>query len=357
VVSFVVATAFEEINKPIQQSAYNPFVYAYEVRHGQKIFFFTFLLGLLAGKASAQTCCSGGVPLSSNLGLPPGNQGTWQFSVSYDQNVLSTLKEGNNRLDDNSRERFTRSVLFEAGYVFTKRFSLDLFFSYVIQERTIRQFGNTDFVSTSGIGDLAMLFKYRVTNPKNNKHTLLIGGGPKIPAGRTDFTREDGILLNADLQPGSGAWDILLHGFYNRNFGFRPSMGFSSSIVYSIKGTNPDYFNGQSYRFGNELLAQLSVADKFNLGSELIDLSITFRFRNQAVDRFNNSVLPNTGGRFLFLTPGTSWFITPSVALNLSGDIPLYTYVEGTQLAPTYRINIGAFFTILKRKKLSTIKL
>jgi len=315
------------------------------------------MLGSSLSIIQAQTCCSGGVPLSSNLGMPPGNKGTWQFSISYDQNVLKTLKEGSNKLNDHSRERFTRSILLEAGYGITERISVDVFFSYITQERTIRQFGNTDFVTTSGIGDLAMLFKYRITDPADSRQNLLAGGGSKIPTGRADFTREDGILLNADLQPGSGAWDLLLYGFYNRNFGFRPSMGFSSSVVYSFKGTNPDYFNGQSYRFGNELLAQISIADKVKLGTELFDLSLTFRFRNQTVDQFNESVLPNTGGRFVFLAPGTSWFIKPSFAINLSGDIPLYTYVKGTQLAPTYRINIGVFLSISRKSNIRNIKL
>ncbi len=314
------------------------------------------MLGSNISFVQAQTCCSGGVPLSSNLGMPPGNKGTWQFSISYDQNVLKALKEGNTKLNDRSRERLTRSILFEAGYGFSERILVDVFFSFVGQERTIRQFGNTDFVSTSGLGDLALLFKYRITDPADTRQNLLAGGGPKIPTGRTDFTREDGIRLNADLQPGSGAWDFLLYGLYNRNFGFRPSMGLTSSIVYSFKGKNPDYFNGQSYHFGNELLAQISVTDKVNLGTEVFDVSITFRYRNQDVDKFNESILPNTGGRFLFLTPGASWFIAPSLAINLSGDIPLFTYVEGTQLAPAYRINIGVFLSISKKSNLNNIK-
>ncbi|MCK5105500.1 MAG: hypothetical protein KAR17_21900, partial [Cyclobacteriaceae bacterium] len=49
------------------------------------------LIVLFSDITYGQTCCSGGVPISGNLGLPPGNIGTWQFSLAYDINVLKTL--------------------------------------------------------------------------------------------------------------------------------------------------------------------------------------------------------------------------------------------------------------------------
>ena len=92
---------------------------------------------LILNEANSQTCCSGGVPISGNLGLPPGSGGTWQFSLGNDINVLKTLMDGREVLDDQSRERVTQSILFQSGYSITNRFSADLFFSYVKQERTI----------------------------------------------------------------------------------------------------------------------------------------------------------------------------------------------------------------------------
>jgi len=301
-----------------------------------------------------QTCCSGGVPLSSNLGMPPNDQGIWQFSISYDHLVLSTLKEGSMLIDDQSRIRKTQSILTEIGYGITKRIAVDVFIPYVYQQRRIEQFGKTDFVTTNGIGDVALLLKYKLTDPLDTRQNLLIGIGPKMPTGKTDFTRTDGILLNADLQPGSGAWDGLIYAFYNRSFSFRPSMGFSLSTVISIKGVNQDYLNGQSYQFGNELVSQLSFSDKINLGKALFDLSLSLRFRKQLSDSFNDTFLPNTGGHFLFFTPGIAYFLSSSTSIIVSGDVPIYTYVDGTQLAPSYRLNIGLFVTLRKKKNLDT---
>lgn len=108
---------------------------------------YTLLAALLAAVSftlPAQTCCSGGVPLSSNLGLPPSDGNTIQFNLSYDLNTLSTLKAGAEELDDDSRRRQTHSVLFQMGYSLSDRFAVDVFFSWVLQTRQINQFGNTN---------------------------------------------------------------------------------------------------------------------------------------------------------------------------------------------------------------------
>ena len=50
-----------------------------------------------------QACCSGGVPVTSNLGLSGNQAGSLQFLLTYDYNVLKDLMDGRTRLnDDNS---------------------------------------------------------------------------------------------------------------------------------------------------------------------------------------------------------------------------------------------------------------
>ena len=121
------------------------------------VLFIALILSMFHLISYAQTCCSGGVPLSSNLGMPPNDQGIWQFSISYDLLVLNSLKEGSETIEDQSRIRKTQSILTEIGYGITRRIAVDLFIPYVYQQRRIEQFGKTDFVTTNGIGDVALL--------------------------------------------------------------------------------------------------------------------------------------------------------------------------------------------------------
>lgn len=303
----------------------------------------------------AQTCCSGGVPISGNLGLPPGSMGTWQFSINYDLNVLRTLKEGTKVLDDQSRERITHSILFQAGYNISERLSADLFLSYVRQERTINQFGNTDFVSTQGIGDAAFLVKYSFMDPETSSFLMTLAAGPKMPTGRSDFVREDGIPLNADLQPGSGSWDGIFWGNGTYKISSRPSMNIAATLIYSVKGKNNNYLNGQTYQFGNEFQSLLALNDYFIVGKNILDASLVFRYRKALSDRFNDLNMPNTGGEWVFIIPSIGYNFNSNIAANANFEIPLYGNVEGTQLSPTYRVNLGLFIKINKKNELLKI--
>ena len=118
-----------------------------------------FLLILLLNQfyIYSQTCCSGGVPLSNNLGLPNLGKGTFQVALNYDYNNLNTLKAGNKVLDDSSRLRITHSILTNLNYSITDKFSIETQFSWVNQRRKISQFNKVDLEETSGIGDAVIL--------------------------------------------------------------------------------------------------------------------------------------------------------------------------------------------------------
>ncbi len=314
-----------------------------------RIFISISLILFFSNITYSQTCCSGGVPISGNLGLPPGTTGTWQFSLGYDFNVLKTFMDETEVIDDHSRERVTQSILFQTGYSFSARFSVDLFLSYVKQERTIRNFGKTGFTSTSGFGDAALLLKYNLSKSTANRTLFTIGAGPKIPTGRSDLTREDGIPLNADLQPGSGSWDGLFWGNGIYKFGFRPTFNISSTLIYSYKGKNNQYLGSQTYQFGNEFQALISVNDNFLIGNKIIDTSISIRYRKALRDRFNDLTMPNTGGEWIFIAPSIAYNFSQKFAVNAIFEVPLYANVVGTQLSPTYRINVGVFYKINKK--------
>jgi len=306
----------------------------------------------------AQTCCSGGVPLSNNLGLPPSNGQTLQFALSYDLNVLKTLKFESERLEDDSRTRRTHSVLFELGYSFSSRFAMDGFISWVRQERVIHQFGNTDFTATQGMGDAVILFKYRLWNSPGDRTLLTTGLGVKAPLGKSDLTREDGRPIIADLQPGSGAWDGIAWGQILHTAAFRPSLSFSGTFSYSFKGKNNTYLGTETYQFGNEWQWIAGLSDRFTFGTLMIDPSLLLRFRKQARDRQNDIDFPNTGGQFLFVNPGFQLWFHPRFSFQANAELPVYAQVSGTQLAPTYRVNTGFFYSLsFKQKDLNSIQL
>lgn len=300
------------------------------------------ILFLFPGISNAQTCCSGGVPMAGNVGgMAHAERGTFQVSVGLDGNFLRTLKEGTLTIDDQSRQRTTFSGLLTTYYSISDRISAEALVSYVRQERNISQGEFTDFTFTTGPGDIVVLLNY--TYLSRNALVFRAGAGPKFPTGPSDLKNPEGLTLNADLQPGSGAWDMFLNHTFSISPSFRPAATITHTTTYRITGENPSYLGSQRYSFGNELHMSLGISEQDLVGRKLLSYGLNIRYRNAARDVINGYHLPNTGGDWIFLMPSVSWHATSSTAVNINAEVPLYANIKGTQLTPTFRINAGIY--------------
>ncbi|MEW4923260.1 hypothetical protein [Algibacter sp. 2305UL17-15] len=315
------------------------------------------LLLVSASTLNAQTCCSGGIPLSNNIGMPIEDKGTFQLSLNYDYNNLNTLNNGNEKLDDNSRLRITHSILLNLGYAITKNLSVEGLITWVNQRRNISQFGNENLDETSGMGDGLLLFKYNFNNLLGKSSSTELGLGTKIPFGSSTETNSQGIILNADLQPGSNAWDIVFFLAASKQPEFRPSLTFSGRVIYRGTGTNNSYFGNSSYKFGNEIQAFVGASDQFVVLKTLVTPSISFKYRNAELDKIDGFNLDNTGGNWLFIIPDFSININPSLVFSTRAELPLYSNVDGTQLTPTYRLTTGLLLKIKSKQNVLNLNI
>ena len=317
----------------------------------QKVRILSLLILIPFLEVPAQTCCSGGVPLTGNLGMPSASGGTWQISPSYDLNYLNTLKSGDQSLDDASRKRITQSLLLETGYSISDHFHVSALFTYIFQTRIIDvpEGKNEDFIH--GMGDAVLLFTYRAGGGIDRKWELLLGGGPKLPLGRSDMTRSDGISYNADLQPGSGSWDAIVWGLLSRTGLIRPSSNISLRMIYRYSGINDDYLGFSSYRSGNELQLITGISDQVAIGTEIFNPSLLLRYRNTRPDFQGGLELPNTGGNWLYLVPGLVYQTSPDFHARLAAEFPLYSNLQGVQLTTDFRITAGFYFRIKGRNR------
>lgn len=302
--------------------------------------------------AHSQSCCSGGVPISNNLGLPVADNKTIQIAVSYDLNILNTLKDGSTKLNDDARRRLTHSILFQSGYVISKKWSTELFLSWIRQERIINQFGNTSKTTAQGFGDAVILVKYKLLSNNTKRINWLIGAGPKIPTGPSDRRDKNEIALNADLQPGSGSWDVITWTQISKNSKARPSLTYSGTSSFSLKGKNKNYLGSQVYQFGNELIAIAGIADQFVTRKFLWGASLQTMYRYAFQDKNDGEQTPGTGGQWIFIRPGLTVKPGKTFAINVSASIPAYSWVRDTQLTPTVRYNTGFYYEIPGKKSL-----
>jgi len=299
----------------------------------------------------SQTCCSGGVPLSNNIGLPILEKGIMQVGVSYDYNNLNTLKERGDKLNDRNRLRITHAVLVNLGYSITNNLSIEALLTWVNQQRRILT--NNALSQSSGIGDAIFLARYKLLD-KNNWN-FSVGGGLKLPMGATDKKNDLGIVLNADLQPGSNALDVVFLTSVSKQFNFRKSLTFSSRLTYRETGVNNEYQKINKYKFGNETQFFVSVADQFLVFNQIFNSSLTFKYRHVLHDEINKGKISNTGGQWFFLRPSLSLEITENVRFSASLELPLYSKIEGVQLTPTYRFNVGASVQLFKSNRIQTL--
>jgi hypothetical protein len=309
------------------------------------------LIFLLAQELRSQTCCSGGIPLSNNLGLVNEGKGNLLIGLNYDFNNLNTLNVGKDKLDDDSRKRITHSALLNFGYSISDRLSVETLFTWVNQRRAINQFGNTDLQQTSGIGDAVFLLKYDFPKTIGDKSNLSVGAGTKVPLGSYNEVDRSGITYIADLQPGSGAWDLILYAAISKNFDFRPTMTFSSRIIGRLTGSNKDYLDGAStYEYGDEFQFFLGVSDQFLVFNTITNPGISFKYRKAKRDIIEINELDNTGGEWLFINPNLGIQLSPTIRFQLKAEIPLIGNVDGTQLTPTYRITSGFLFNLSSKR-------
>jgi len=317
-----------------------------------KLFLLFLLYVLQFNVIKAQTCCSGGIPLSNNIGLAILEKGTTQIGVSYDYNNLNTLNSGSDKLDDNSRLRITHSILVNASYAITDNFSVEGLLTWVNQRRKITQFGNENLDQTSGIGDGLLLLKYNFPNIIGENIAINIGVGAKIPLGSSTQKSNQGITLNADLQPGSNAWDVIYWSSISKSFNFRPSFNVSSRFIFRSTGTNNSYFGDSTYEFGNEIQAFIGFSDQFLLFKTITAPSLSFKYRNAKQDKIGGFNLENTGGNWVSIIPNFSINIKPNIVFSTKAELPIYSNVDGTQLTPTYRLTSGILYTIAPKKEL-----
>jgi len=181
--------------------------------------------------------------------------------------------------------------------------------------------------------------------------TLNLGVGTKAPLGDSDLTTPDGLLITADLQPGSGAWDGIGWASVAKQSPWRPTGTLSASLTYRATGKNNSYLNNTAtYEFGDEFQATVGYTDQFLLfQSLLISPGVLLRYRRAWQDRIDDQEIPNTGGEWIFVRPEFSAAVSPSLALLGRLELPLYSYVDGTQVTPTSRISIGLRFSMVPK--------
>lgn len=305
-----------------------------------------FPLMFLPAAIYAQTCSCAGAPLLGTQSTGATGAGNLLIGTTYEFNQITNLYAGSEQITNDSANRNTQSALFEINYGFTDRLSASGTFSYVRKQRSsgIGTPGGTQTSTTAGIGDGMVLLRYTIL-PQSlwNRYHIAVGGGAKAPLGSTSLNNPDGRRFNADMQPGSGAWDGVFWSNVAINLLPVSTMNISLTNSFRLTGTNERFVEGDDYRFGNEFISILGVS---NTITDRISYKINARYRSTASDRRNDIGQPNTGGKWVTLIPDLYIGISDQTSIKLSGQIPLYQHLNGLQPTTTYALSASFFINI-----------
>jgi len=181
------------------------------------------------------------------------------------------------------------------------------------------------------LGDARVSGRYRFASWDGGLASAGASLGVKLPTGSYDVANNAGDVAERSLQPGTGTTDALIGLFVN---GSRPDGNgwFAQARWESALDSR------QEYRPGDRIFADLGY--RHGLGGRwtgYVQLNAVFRDR----DRGDEAEPEDSGGTFLYVSPGVSVALGSRVQGMLFLQLPLYQYVNGVQLTADYAVTCG----------------
>jgi Putative MetA-pathway of phenol degradation len=183
----------------------------------------------------------------------------------------------------------------------------------------------------SEIGDARVLGRYQFALHSEAPSALGFSLGVKLPTGKYDVKNDDGDEAERTLQPGTGTTDLLAGVFYNTVLGQVGSV-FVQARFENATDSREDYRPGERY--------YLDLGYRYPLTTR-VALQAQLNAVVKERDRGANAEPKDSGGKFLYVTPGVSFAATRSVQLYTFLQFPVYQYVNGVQLTADWAVVAG----------------
>ncbi|MFZ5932263.1 MAG: transporter [Pseudomonadota bacterium] len=185
------------------------------------------------------------------------------------------------------------------------------------------------------LGDIRLQTRYQwsVQNPAQpglSHYGLNLG--VKLPTGQIHVDNSEGDRAERSLQPGTGTTDLLLGAFFNQLLNDMDSSWF-------VQGLWQQPLNKrENYEPGHRITADLGYRYELNTKVGLLaQINALYAER----DSGSEAEPADTGGKYVFLSPGATFAITPEAQLYGFVQLPMYQYVNGVQLTADYAVAAG----------------
>jgi opacity protein-like surface antigen len=186
----------------------------------------------------------------------------------------------------------------------------------------------------SELGDVRAVGRYQfaaVGDPLNPS-TSGVSLGLKLPTGRFTVANEDGDRAERSLQPGSGTTDVILGGYHHQRLPASDASWFAQAQYQHALNSRSGFRPGA--QIGADVGYRKGLGDKFGAQVQL-------NFVHKRADSGAAAEPADSGGRYVFLSPGLSYAVTDNLQLYGYCQHPLYRHVNGVQLTADRALLVG----------------
>lgn len=305
-------------------------------------------------KIYSQGCCSGGSgsPIAGGASQGVLQDRQMEIGLNYQYYNTDKFKSGDKDTISTIKSFNSNYLYLRVAYGLTKNLTMSVESGYFLNKT------QDDTIKSSGIADLILFPRYDVLNrtTETRRTELTLGLGLKIPLGKyddstytyTDYRGKKHYTTSPPtVQPTNGSNDFIFYGFFFRGYPLKNFRLFANAL-YIHKGYNP---LGQ--KFGDYASVGLFAGKTF-----FQKLGVTLQLKGEWIDKmkydknvdmtaiYNIDPL-STGGRKVLFVPQVS-FTQKNFTIYALTEIPLYQYVNRTQVVSKYQATVGIsyrFFT------------
>jgi hypothetical protein len=210
--------------------------------------------------------------------------------------------------------------------------------------------------TVSGIGDLDLLAKYRLTGEDGLRLALV--GGIKSPTGSTHRHDLEGERLETEHQPGTGSWDPIVGASAAMKAG---AVQLTASALYQFAGKG-----AQDTRLGDRLQGGVSIAHHFGKSKEPLhhhdDGEAEHHHHHEAHDSWDafvelggewegrqeiaGIVESASGGSWIYVAPGVRFNSRSGWSAGAAVALPLWQHIRNSHPDNRFRamLSVGKSF-------------
>lgn len=325
----------------------------------KRFFLFLVLVGV-SKLIFSQGCCSGSSssPIAGGAASGVLLHNQLEVATSY-QYYHTSLFKTNNNADSSSilNDTLSTEYLFlRSDYGLSDKLTISLALGYFLNKSLINE---SESYSSSGFSDLILFPRYNIANWKRQNHRteMTIGLGLKFPLGNhKDSTLQFSSPIIGDIytynppsvQLSNGSIDVVLYTFFFRTYPKRKLRIFANSLY--VKKSD----NSLGVKFGDysslSIYIGKTIYKKIGLTTQLKYETIGHTKSSNSLDLIKYNIEEqNTGSRKLLFIPQLS-YSHGDFSYFITGDIPLYEDLNGTQFAIQHLFTVGVSYRILTKQ-------